>query len=99
MLKSAQNLRLLDVREPEEHALVKLKNSVLIPLMSLESRLNEVRELSASGDNLLIVYCRSGHRSALAIEWLDSQGLRNLKNLRGGINLYAEQADSSLTPY
>ncbi|MFN8389204.1 MAG: rhodanese-like domain-containing protein [Bdellovibrionota bacterium] len=99
LLKNGPHPKLLDVREPEEHKLVKLRGSVLIPMMSIADRLDEIRELSNNGAELVVVYCRSGKRSAIAIEWLASQGLTNLKNLRGGINAYGNEADKRITPY
>jgi adenylyltransferase/sulfurtransferase len=90
---------LLDVREPEEHALVSLPEAVLIPLMALQSRLEEIRSLSAEGSQEIVVYCRSGKRSQLAVEWLLGQGIKNIFNLSGGINAYAKEADQTLTPY
>ena len=93
-----QCLALIDVREPEEHSLVKLSGSTLIPLMDLESELDFLLEVSRSNEKL-VVYCRSGQRSALAVRWLMANGVANAFNLRGGINAYATEVDNSLEPY
>ena len=90
---------LVDVREPEEHELCSIKPSILIPLMQLPDRLAEIRKLSGEGTREIVVYCRSGQRSALAIQFLFTQSVENLRNLRGGINAYAREADPTITPY
>ena len=90
---------LIDVREPEEHALVRLEPSVLIPLMQLPDELERLRELSKGGSCRLIIYCRSGQRSAMAVQFLTAQQIENSWNLRGGINAYSREVDPSLPQY
>ena len=91
-------LYLLDVREPDEHQRVKIEASTLVPLQQVPSRLEEIR-LAAASARVAVVYCRSGGRSETAIRWLEEQGVVGLRNLRGGINAYAKEADTSLEPY
>lgn len=86
--------RLLDVRNPEEHQICHLDNSVLIPLGELERRFGEL-----SADEDVVVYCRSGNRSRRAIELLKSKGFSKLTNLNGGISAWAEQVDRSMPRY
>ncbi len=50
-------------------------------------------------DRDILVYCRSGGRSAYACEVLHQMGLRNLFNLEGGINGWAQAVDPSLPTY
>lgn len=99
MLSKREKLILLDVREPEERALAKLRGSVFIPLMELQGRVDELREILVEKAGPLVIYCRSGKRSESAAAWLLSQGFQEVFNLRGGINAYAKEADTSLTPY
>lgn len=96
---SSGELALLDVRQPEEFGLVKIEGSVLVPLMELETRLAEIQALSARCPGDLVVICRVGGRSEMAINYLAALGVPRLVNLRGGINAYAREADPSLTPY
>ena len=96
---SSGELALLDVRQPEEFELVKIDGSVLVPLMELETRLTEIKALSAGCPGDLVVICRVGGRSEMAIQYLAAAGVPRLVNLRGGINAYAREADPSLTPY
>ena len=72
-----QGALLLDVRTPEEFADGHLDGAVNIPVQSLEER---AAELPAK-DRQLVVYCRSGARSARATSWLKAQGYQNVIDL------------------
>lgn len=72
---------LVDVRSLEEHEERNIPNSLLLPLSELEHRMNELSHLT---DKQIVVYCRSGGRSAHACQVLASQGY-NVLNLEGGI--------------
>jgi rhodanese-related sulfurtransferase len=88
--------RLLDVREVEEHALVALPNSKLIPLGELAVRASE---LEGWRENELVVYCHHGIRSLHAIAILRQLGFRKLRNLSGGIDRWSEEVDPALPRY
>lgn len=86
---------LLDVREPFEAEISNLPfPSTLIPLSEVVSR---VHELSSADD--LVVYCRTGARSAQATNFLQSIGFKKAKNLTGGVNGYAQQVDPTIPVY
>lgn len=72
---------LLDVRQPEEHAERNIEGNIFIPLGELRTR---VDELIPYKDQEIIVYCRSGGRSATAVQFLQEQGY-TATNLTGGI--------------
>lgn len=93
-LKEGNHLRLIDVREPHELEISALPNEELIPLGELASRLSE---LNTADD--IVIFCKSGTRSARALELLVSAGFRKVKNLKGGINAWAEDIDPSLPIY
>ncbi len=87
---------ILDVREEWEYSTVNLDGH-LIPLNQLTDRLGELdphRE-----DDLIVVHCRSGARSAKAVTFLQSVGLINAKNLRGGVLAWSKEIDPSLPTY
>lgn len=88
----------LDVREPFEQYQSKLdyENSTLIPLGELADRLNEIE---AQKDQEVVCMCRSGGRSAKACEILEKEGFENVANLKGGINQWAKDIDTSLPVY
>jgi molybdopterin/thiamine biosynthesis adenylyltransferase/rhodanese-related sulfurtransferase len=85
---------LLDVREPFEHALVRLEDDLLIPIGDLERR---QRELDPARE--IVVYCHHGHRSGRATAYLRQRGFPHARNLRGGIEAWAAQIDPSLPRY
>jgi adenylyltransferase/sulfurtransferase len=93
-LKSGAPLRLLDVREPHELAIARLEGAQNIPLGELAARL---RELDSAQE--MVVFCKAGTRSLRALELLLSAGFRRVKNLKGGINSWARDVDTSLPVY
>ncbi len=76
--KEERTFTLVDVREPEEHALFNL-GGTLIPLMELPHRASELPT-----EHPIVVYCRSGSRSAMAVQMLRKMGYEAY-NLNGGI--------------
>ena len=93
-LMRGERVKLLDVREPHELEISRLEGAQLIPLGQLAARLSELD----SADEM-VVFCKGGTRSARALEVLASAGFRKVKNLKGGINAWAEQVDPSLPVY
>lgn len=85
---------LVDVREPHEHAISDLPDAVKIPLGSLPQRYSAL----STGDEI-VVYCRSGARSAQAVGFLRQMGYARSFNLAGGINRWAEAVDPRLPQY
>jgi len=93
-IEQGNHLTLLDVREPHELQISSLQGAVNIPLGQLAGRLSELD----SADEM-VVFCKSGTRSARALELLYSAGFRKMKNLRGGINAWAREVDPNLPVY
>jgi rhodanese-related sulfurtransferase len=77
-----QGALLLDVRQPEEYASIHAPNAQLIPLGELPSRMSEI---AAYKDKPIVVICRSGRRSAKAVDLLREAGYSNVSNIAGGI--------------
>ena len=88
------HLKLLDVREPHELEISKLPDALNIPLGQLAARLSELD----SADEM-VIFCKSGSRSARGLELLASAGFKKVKNLKGGINAWAREVDQSLPLY
>lgn len=99
ILESGSPVTVLDVRQLEEHLLVALPGSTLIPLMELPERLLELSKLLGDPKIPAVCYCRVGQRSELAVSFLHSQGFLHIRNLRGGINAFAKEIDCGLAPY
>jgi adenylyltransferase/sulfurtransferase len=93
-LDAGDNIFLLDVREPNEWEIARIEGATLIPVNSVTARASE---LSTADE--IVLYCRSGVRSARALESLRDLGFRKLWNLRGGILAWANDVDPSLPQY
>lgn len=93
-LDSGKELFILDVREPHEYQICALPGSTLIPLGQIPARMGE---LDPSRD--IVVHCRSGARSAKAVEYLSQHGFPKVRNLTGGILAWADQVDPSVPKY
>ncbi len=85
---------LLDVREPEEYQICFIPGATLIPLKQLPERLTEI-----DGTREIVAYCRTGKRSAQAVELLRQAGYTSAKNLAGGIHAWADEVDPSMSKY
>jgi adenylyltransferase/sulfurtransferase len=88
------HLKLLDVREPHELEISALPDAKNIPLGQLAARLSELD----SADEM-VIFCKSGARSARGLELLVSAGFKKVKNLKGGINAWAREVDSEIPIY
>ena len=95
-LRSANPPRLLDVRQPDEHAFASLPNSTLIPLGELQERADEIEEWK---EVEVVVYCHHGIRSAYAISQLRALGFTQLFNLSGGLDRWSVEVDPALPRY
>ena len=87
---------LLDVREPEEHALASLPGARLVPLGDLLQRLDDLEDWR---DREMVVYCHHGIRSQHAIARLQAAGFTRLANLRGGIDRWSLEVDPRVPRY
>jgi adenylyltransferase/sulfurtransferase len=88
------HLKLLDVREPHELEISALPGATNIPLGTLAARMSELN----SADEM-VIFCKAGTRSARALELLVTAGFKKVKNLKGGINAWAQEVDKSLPIY
>jgi adenylyltransferase/sulfurtransferase len=85
---------LLDVREPMEWEIAHLDRAVLMPVAQVPNR---VSELSTADD--IVVYCKTGVRSARVTNFLRELGFRKVKNLAGGIDEWADRVDPEMPRY
>jgi adenylyltransferase/sulfurtransferase len=93
-LKGGEAVFILDVRNPEEYQICRIAGSTLIPLPELPQRFGE---LDRNRD--MVVHCKSGMRSAKAIQFLRQQGFTKLKNLKGGILAWADRIETGMPKY
>ena len=92
-LDRGDDLFVLDVREPHEYQICNLGGH-LIPLGELSRRVNELDSARE-----IVAHCRSGKRSAEAVEFLRSAGFRKVLNLKGGILAWSDEVDASVPKY
>ncbi len=92
-LDRGDDLFILDVREPHEYQICNLHGH-LIPLGELPRRVNE---LDSSRE--IVAHCRSGKRSADAIEFLKQAGFQKVWNLKGGILAWSDEVDPTVAKY
>jgi adenylyltransferase/sulfurtransferase len=92
-LDRGDDLYILDVREPHEYQICNLGGH-LIPLGDLSKRASE---LDSSRE--IVAHCRSGKRSAEAVEFLQRAGFRKVLNLKGGILAWSDEVDPSVPKY
>jgi len=85
---------LIDVREPHEYQICRIPNAKLIPLGDLPKRVNELN----SADEI-VAHCKSGVRSAKAVDFLKQAGFRKVRNMKGGILAWSDKVDPSVPKY
>src|SRR5277367_4397990 len=85
---------LIDVREPHEYQICRIPNARLIPLGDLPKRLNELN----SADEI-VAHCKSGVRSAKAVDFLKQAGFRKVRNMKGAILAWSDKVDPSVPKY
>ncbi|HSL69399.1 MAG TPA: rhodanese-like domain-containing protein, partial [Longimicrobiales bacterium] len=95
-IEAGDELTLIDVREPFEWRIASLQEygARLIPLGTFA----EQAETLDPADEI-VVYCRSGARSASAAQYLRERGFSRVWNLSGGLVNWAEQIDPALPVY
>ncbi|AHE67579.1 molybdopterin-synthase adenylyltransferase MoeB [Legionella oakridgensis] len=86
-------IQLIDVRQPYERKICHIGGKH-IPLVELDNYLEQMPK-----DQDLVLYCKSGARSAQACRTLQNAGFINVRHLKGGILEWIESVDSSLMKY
>jgi len=92
-LDAGEDIFVLDVREPHEYQICNIGGH-LIPLGDLPKR---VHQLDSSRE--IVAHCRSGVRSAKAVDFLRQAGFRKVRNLAGGILAWADRVDPKMPKY
>jgi adenylyltransferase/sulfurtransferase len=85
---------LVDVREPFEFEIARIDGAKLIPLGEIPERADELDR-----QQMLVVHCHSGHRSAQAVRLLKQRGFANVYNLEGGIDAWSDFIDPAVPKY
>src|SRR5881396_2664426 len=85
---------LIDVREPFEYEIARIDGAKLIPLGEIAERADELQR-----EQLMVIHCHSGGRSAEAVRLLQQRGFTNVYNLKGGIDAWSDEVDPSVPKY
>lgn len=93
LIDSKADFQLIDVREPHEVDIATIGGD-LIPMGDVMDSLDKI-----SKDKKVVIYCRSGNRSAVIVNALTNEGFTNVYNLKGGILAYADDVDDTLMKY
>jgi rhodanese-related sulfurtransferase len=96
LLAANEPVYLLDVRQPWEHELAALPNSMLIPLDQLQNRADEMQ---APDNAVVVVYCHHGIRSQSGAAILQRLGFDNVASLAGGIDAWSLHVDPKVPRY
>ena len=91
MIDEQMSFQLIDVREDYEHENANVGGEV-IPLGTIVDEASRI-----SREVPVVIYCRSGARSAAAVRELESRfGFSNIHNLKGGILAWSKEIDPSI---
>jgi sulfur-carrier protein adenylyltransferase/sulfurtransferase len=94
LVDAGRQMALIDVREEAEWQINRLPGAKLIPLGELPGRLTELPQTEP-----VVVYCKTGVRSAEALALLKQSGFSTAKHLGGGIASYVKTVDPSMPQY
>ncbi|WP_018180947.1 adenylyltransferase/sulfurtransferase MoeZ [Jongsikchunia kroppenstedtii] len=95
-LDAGEDLALIDVREPAEWDIVRIDGATLVPKGTIES--GAALE-TLPQDRPLVLYCKTGIRSAEALAAVKQAGFADATHLQGGVVAWAQQVDKDLPVY
>jgi sulfur-carrier protein adenylyltransferase/sulfurtransferase len=102
----AKDYLIVDVRNPNEWQIGRIPGTFLVPLPDIEQGqgVEQIKKLlhdqpnEEGKDKKLILHCKMGGRSAKALAILQQSGIEAI-NLKGGLNAWSEEIDSSIPKY
>ncbi|MCH9699631.1 MAG: MBL fold metallo-hydrolase [Gammaproteobacteria bacterium] len=86
---AADNVVVLDVREPDEFNAGALPNAINVPRGLLEFKIGSIKPL-ADKNTTVLLYCRTGGRSALATRTMQQLGYQNALSMAGGYDAWTK---------
>ena len=87
-------VKVIDVREPDEYEIAHVDGVPLFPLSTLPQRFTEL-----DPNQQYYIHCKSGVRSMKALKFLNEQGFKYLKSVKGGITAWADEIDPGVPKY
>jgi len=85
---------LVDVREPQEHAIARIEGARLVPLGTLPARISEL-----DSSQPIVLFCHHGIRSRTALDFMRRAGFAKVRHLRGGIDAWSSDVDPTVPRY
>ena len=95
-LDAGDDFLFIDCREQQEYDTVKIEGATLIPMVQIPERLSE---LESHKDGEIVIHCHHGGRSLNVANWLKQRGFANPLSMAGGIDVWAQEIDTSLPRY
>jgi adenylyltransferase/sulfurtransferase len=90
----SSSIRVIDVREADEYEIARIPGVPLFPLSTLPQRFTEL-----DPNQQIYIHCKSGKRSMKALDFLRQQGFKYIKSVKGGIEAWSDEIDSSVPKY
>ena len=87
-------IQVLDVREPDEYQIARIKGARLVPLSTLPQRFAEL-----DPNQPYYIHCKAGGRSLQALQFLRERGFKHLKSVKGGITAWSDEIDRTVPKY
>jgi molybdopterin/thiamine biosynthesis adenylyltransferase/rhodanese-related sulfurtransferase len=87
-------IKVLDVREPDEYQIARIKGVPLFPLSTLGQRFTEL-----DPNQQYYFHCKAGIRSLKAVRFLKEHGFKYVKSVKGGITAWSDEIDASVPKY
>ena len=95
-LLDAQEIVLIDCREPDEWETARIDGAVLMPMSNWQA---ESGKLPGVATKPLVVHCHHGGRSLRVTHWLRENGYPDARNMTGGIHAWSAQVDTNVPQY
>ncbi len=95
-LLAAEEVVLIDCREPDEWETTRIEGAVLMPMSGWAQ---STVELQGYADRRIVVHCHHGGRSLRVTQWMRVNGFPDTQNMAGGIHAWSEQVDASVPQY
>jgi len=97
MREAGEDFVLLDCRTPDEFETARIDGAELFPLQQMPQRLDELKEDLAG--KRVVIHCHHGGRSLQATLMLREVGIDDVKSMAGGIDVWAQDIDTSVKRY
>ena len=94
LMKTNPDLKLLDVRTPQEYEIARIEGCVLVD----QALAQEILQ-SWPKDTHIIAICHHGVRSLNAASFLRGNGFENTQSMRGGIDAWSMSVDAKVPRY